>query len=289
MGPQRWRPGDLGDRLDTLEGIDRVAVPAQRAVAAALPGGRLKDGLHGVWLGHPLHPVLTDLPIGFWTGAWVLDLVGGRSARPAADRLVGLGVVTALPTAAAGLADWSVLPEPERRSGAVHAMANLTATALYAASYVARRRGHRSTGVALGMAGAAAATIGGYLGGHLTFRRSVGPNRAAAASSTPDWTAVAGLEGPVDERLAAGELDGTPVVVTGTEHGPVALADRCTHLGGPLHEGTRIDGCVRCPWHGSRFRLADGRVALGPAVAPQPAYELRSRGSALEGRRRPPP
>src|SRR5687767_566274 len=164
-------PRNLGERLDGLTAIDRAARPIHRAVTAAVPAGPTKDVLHGVWLGHPVHPVLTDLPIGFWTSAFVLDLVGGRRAQPAADALVGLGVASALPTAAAGLADWSELNEPERRTGVVHAAGNIAATTLYGLSFLARRRGQRRRGVLLGLAGATAATAGGFLGGHLTFRR----------------------------------------------------------------------------------------------------------------------
>ena len=245
--------------------------------------------LHGVWLGHPLHPALTDLPIGFWTSAFVLDLVGGRPARPAADALVGVGVATALPTAAAGLADWSDMDKPERRSGLVHAAANVAATALYGLSYLARRRGHRTGGVMLGLAGATAATAGAFLGGHLAYRRGAGVSRAVAAPAPEDWTEI-----QVEGTLTRGEptlahLDGEPLVAAQGDRGPVALFDRCSHLAGPLHEGVLDDGCVRCPWHGSTFRMADGTVVRGPATATQPAYELRADGEHIQARRRPPP
>ena len=194
-------PRNLGERLEATGAVDRVAGPARRAVTAVLPSGPVKDALHGVWLGHPLHPVLTDLPIGFWTGAFVLDLVGGRRARPGADALVGVGVAAALPTAAAGLADWSDLNEPERRAGIVHAAANAAATALYGLSFLARRRGRRSGGVMLGLAGATAATAGAFLGGHLVYRRGAGVNRAAAAPAPEDWTEIQ-LDGTLSPREA---------------------------------------------------------------------------------------
>lgn len=283
-------PRNLGERFEATAWLDAVTDPVARAAATVLPRGQLKDGLHGVWLGHPLHPLLTDLPIGFWTSAWVLDLVGGRTTAKAAEKLVGFGVVSALPTAAAGLADWSELNTPERRSGVVHAAVNLFATALYAASYVARRRGRRGRGIALGMAGAAAATAGGFLGGHLSFRRAAGVNHVTDVASPTEWADLDGElpagEGDVvrgrvgDTRLAIGSVDGTAR----------AVAAVCSHLGGPLDEGDIVDGCVRCPWHGSTFRLADGTVARGPATAPQPAYEVRGGDtSQLQARRRPVP
>lgn len=170
---------NAGEWIEQRSGLDRVIDPAQAVVNRVLPPGPLKDLLHGVWLGHPLHPLLTDLPIGFWTSSFVLDLVGGESAEGAADTLVGLGVAAALPTAAAGIADWSELDTETKRSGAVHAAANLGATALYALSWVARRSGRRRAGIALSMVGAAAATVGGHLGGHLTYRRAAGVSKAA--------------------------------------------------------------------------------------------------------------
>jgi nitrite reductase/ring-hydroxylating ferredoxin subunit/uncharacterized membrane protein len=279
-------PRQTGDRLDANSELDRFADPVHRAVTAALPRGPLRDALHGVWLGHPLHPLLTDLPIGFWTSAFVLDLAGGRESRSAADALVGFGVVSALPTAAAGLADWSDLDRPERRSGVVHALANISAVALYASSFMARRRGRRRTGIALGMLGATAATVGGYLGGHLVYRRAVGGNHAAAAPTGDMWREVS-VEGSLDrEHPVRAHLGDAPLAAVAREDGSAALFDVCSHSGGPLHEGTLTDGCLKCPWHGSTFRLDDGHVVRGPATAPQPAYELRENAGILEARRR---
>jgi nitrite reductase/ring-hydroxylating ferredoxin subunit/uncharacterized membrane protein len=280
-------PRNLGERLEATDAIDRVAGPAHERVTAILPSGPVKDVLHGVWLGHPLHPVLTDLPIGFWTSAVVLDLVGGRGARPAADALVGIGVAAALPTAATGLADWSDLDKAGRRSGIVHAAANVAATALYGLSFLARRRGHRAGGVALGLAGAAAASAGGFLGGHLAYHRAAGVNRAADAPAPADWTDIETDAALSSDRPVLAHLDGEPIAAAQADQGPVALFERCSHLGGPLHEGVLVDGCVRCPWHGSTFRMDDGTVVRGPATATQPAYELRVDGDRIEARRRP--
>ncbi|MGH9136367.1 MAG: DUF2231 domain-containing protein, partial [Acidimicrobiales bacterium] len=141
---------------------------------ASTMSDRALDVLRGEWLGHPLHPALTDLPIGFWTSAFVLDLVGGRGNRGAADFLVAAGLLSVPPTAAAGVADWTQLSGDDRQIGLVHAASNTTATLLYLASFVARRRGRRARGVLLGLAGATAATVGGYLGGYLVYRRGVG-------------------------------------------------------------------------------------------------------------------
>jgi nitrite reductase/ring-hydroxylating ferredoxin subunit/uncharacterized membrane protein len=280
-------PRKLGERLEAVEALDPVVDRVGQGVGRVVRRGGFKDALHGVWLGHPLHPLLTDLPIGFWTSAFVLDLIGGRRSRPAADLLVGTGVATALPTAVAGVADWSELNRPERRSGLVHAGANLAATALYGLSLVARRRGRRGTGVMLALAGATAASVGGFLGGHLSFRRASGVNRAADAPAPEDWSDVT-VEGDLrGERPTLAHLDGEPLAAVGGP-APAALFARCSHLGGPLDEGDVVDGCLRCPWHASTFRLVDGSVVHGPATAPQPAYELRVQEGRIGARRRPP-
>lgn len=271
---------DLVDRISNADVLDKVAEPLANAVQKVVSHGPAKDTLSGTWLGHPLHPMLTDVPIGAWTSAFMLDIFGGKKARRAADSLVGFGVISAVPTAAAGLSDWSDLLGDERRLGVVHAAGNVTALACYSLSYLARRRGRRVRGLSWSFAGAAAATVGGYLGGHLSYRRGVNVNRQAWEAGPSEWQVV------TDEAALA---DGAPVVVTAGDAGVMvverdgqllAIADVCSHAGGPLHEG-EIDArlCVRCPWHGSVFRLSDGGVVHGPATAPQPAYETRVDGS----------
>ena len=155
-------------RLERAEGLDGLVRSMQR-LADQIPRGPVLDALQGGWLGHAAHPMFTDLPIGFWTGSMVLDLIGGRRARPAADLFVALGLVTAVPTVATGLADWTQLSPAKRRVGAVHAASNVAAIVLYAASLRARRRHHRATGIIVGLAAGSVATVGGYLGGHLAF------------------------------------------------------------------------------------------------------------------------
>jgi nitrite reductase/ring-hydroxylating ferredoxin subunit len=168
----------------------------------------------------------------------------------------------------------------------VHAAANVTATTLFTASLLARRRGHRASGVALGLAASAAATVGGYLGGHLAYRRASGVNQNALAPAPDDWTAA--------DRAASADgvtvvlLDGTQILVVAGGDEAQAVAARCAHLGGPLAEGEIEGGCVTCPWHGSRFRLADGALLRGPATAPQPAYEVDLDGDRVRLRRRSP-
>ena len=163
---------DLAERIDDAKALDPAADTLVSVAGTVVPEGPVRDALQGSWLGHPLHPALTDLPIGFWTSAWALDLIGGRRSGRAATILVGLGVASALPSAASGLVDWRDMDPRKQRVGVVHAAANATATTLYAASFVQRCRGHRARGIAVGMVAAGVATVGGYLGGHLAFGES---------------------------------------------------------------------------------------------------------------------
>lgn len=264
----------LGERLENVSQLDTIARPIAKRASALYTKLGLKDVLSGSWLGHPLHPMLTDLPIGSWTSATLLDLVGGERAEKAADLLVLTGVVTAVPTAATGASDLSDLGEREKRVGVVHAVSNSIALVCYGASAIARRRGARTRGVALGLVGAAAASFGGLLGGHLTFRTGAGVDRNAFESLPAEWSTLAIDALPADGEMTAGRAAGIDVVVVGHQGGHCALADRCSHQGGPLHEGELVDGRVRCPWHASEFDVTDGRVVHGPATAPQPVFEL---------------
>ena len=276
----------LVDRIASNATLDKVARPLSKKVAALVPAGAApKDFLSGTWLGHPLHPMLTDLPIGFWTNAVVLDLLGGKRGRDAARKLVGLGVLSALPTAASGLADWSDTLGEERRIGLIHAAGNVAAVSCYALSWCARRRGDHRKGVLLGLLGGIVATASAYLGGHLAWRRGVNVNRHAWAHDGHDWVDVG-----EESLLASGEplvvdAAGEPVVLISTGGAVYALAEVCSHAGGPLHEGAVADGCVVCPWHGSAFRLDDGSVVHGPATSPQPHYEVRVETGRVSVRR----
>jgi nitrite reductase/ring-hydroxylating ferredoxin subunit/uncharacterized membrane protein len=280
-------PGDtvarLVERLGEQSSLDAVAGPLRDRVAGLLGAQPLKDALSGTWLGHPVHPLLTDLPIGFWTSAFTLDLLGGRRSRTAATRLVAWGVVTAIPTAITGASDWSDTGGSERRIGLVHATANTTALLCYGASWVQRKRGRHWRGVALGLAGATAATVGGYLGAHLLQTLGVGVNRTAFRRPPSDWTRVLAVSA-VSERPQCVMIDGAPIIVFRHAGAIVALDAHCPHRGGPMAEGDLEGDVLTCPWHGSQFHVPDGALLRGPSVAPLPAYECRTVDGAVEVR-----
>lgn len=265
-----------------LEHEDRLDVPAQliaRAYRRVVRPGPLKDLLYGVPAGHSAHAPLTDVPVGAFVSAAILDLLPGTER--ASRILVAAGLAGVVPTALTGLTDWSSLHREQQRVGLAHAMGTATASTLYLMSLVARARGRTAIGKAFGFAGLGALMTGAFLGGHLAFRLAAGANHAEQVTHLIPlgWHDLCPLselpEGwPVHRRLG---YIGLFVLREGdTVH---VLTDRCAHLGGPLHQGRILEVgdelCVVCPWHGSTFQIADGRVAHGPATAPQPAFETR--------------
>jgi nitrite reductase/ring-hydroxylating ferredoxin subunit/uncharacterized membrane protein len=275
---------DLIRRLEEAEPLDRFAKPLAATVGRAVRPRTVRNLLSGTYVGHPLHPMLTDVPIGAWSMATLLDTIGGPSAERAADLLVTAGVLAAVPTAASGLNDWSDTYGADTRVGFVHAAVNTAALSLYAASLSSRAHGRRTRGKVLGLAGFAVVLAGSYLGGHLSYGRGVNVNRTAWQEGPQDWRAVlADAELPDGEHRKI-EVDGVPVLLYRAAGNVSALANTCSHMGGPLDEGTIADGCVTCPWHGSRFSFTDGGVVRGPASSPQPRYEVRVSGEHIEVR-----
>jgi nitrite reductase/ring-hydroxylating ferredoxin subunit/uncharacterized membrane protein len=271
------------EQIHSLDQVDRTLAKAVERTAPA--GSPLNEALSGTALGHPLHPPLTDVVIGAWTSAVALDWLGGKRARPAADRLVALGVLSVLPTAAAGLNDWATLDGPTRRLGLVHATTNVAATGIFAASWLARRSGRRFAGRSLALAGYGAVSLGAFLGGHLSFRSGVGVDHTAFLETPDEWTAVADEAAVRELEPLLVEAAGVEIVLVRERGSLYALLDRCAHQGGPLHEGRIEDGCVVCPWHSSRYRLSDGAALSGPTAHPQPTVQARVRDGKVEVRR----
>ena len=279
----------LAERAAEAAALDAPAEQIGNTVRE-LVSGSFKDAVSGTWLGHALHPLLTDVVIGSWTSASMLDLLGGEETARAAERLVGIGIVAYAPTALTGWSDWadseSVDPEV-RRVGLVHAAVNGIAFALYAGSLASRRRGRRRLGVALALAGAGALSAGGHLGGHLAFRLGIGVDQTAFDRGPGEWTQAL----PVDEldgsNPVCARVGETPVVLVRDGDDVLALHDRCSHRGCSLADGDVEDGAIVCPCHGSRFDLRSGEIRQGPATAPQPVLEARTRAGRVEVRRVP--
>jgi uncharacterized membrane protein len=177
---------DAALRLEHAEALDPLVDRLSQVAAAVVRDRRVADLLHGRAIGHAAHPLLTDVPIGTWMSAFLLDLVGGKGSRPAARRLIGVGVVAAVPTVLTGYAEFAVTSDrPSRRVAVVHAGANAVGLLLYAASYRARGRGRHARGVLLSLAGLGVVGGSGFLGGHLAIARKVGTRDPAFVAQVP--------------------------------------------------------------------------------------------------------
>jgi nitrite reductase/ring-hydroxylating ferredoxin subunit len=276
------------ERIENAGPLDPVVKAVRAAVNKALGPQSFRDVLHGVWLGHPLHPVLTDVPIGAWSAAAVVDLVPGTGT--AATALIATGCATAVPTMVTGWADWSQLHPPQQRVGLVHALANAVALSFYTQSLVARLRGRHLQGKVFGFAGLAAAGAGGYLGGHLAFRQAAGVSHIADTVDLfpSGWQPIGRLDDLADGQPTKRTVGGVDLLVVRRGRHVDVLTNKCSHLSGPLSDGQFTveagQGCIVCPWHGSTFRLADGAVVHGPATSPQLVFETRVRGDEVDVR-----
>lgn len=280
--------------IKAIPGFDTAAQSVARVIhTAVLRGGdttrAAADLLHGVWLGHSLHAVLVEIPIGSWSAAAIFDLMalasGSREAEWAADALIALGVAGAVPAAMAGMADYSAIKRDAAAEAGAHALLNSTALGLFLLSLAARRGNRRGAGVLLSLGALTVAGSSAWLGGDMVYRQRVGVNHSPEPSHAGGWSAVIG-----EDELAVGEarrvqLGDDPVMVYRGAEGIYALGAVCSHAGGPLEEGQFYAGCVECPWHQSVFDLRDGRVVHGPATTPQPAYETRVTNGIVELRR----
>lgn len=265
-------------RLEDAAPLDAVAAKIKPLVEMALASRRVTDILHGVWLGHPLHPVLVQVPVGAWTSAAILDSV--PRARPAASLLIGAGLAGALPAVASGIADWSQQDTQQQRTGLAHAIGNVTALGLYGGSLLARSQARPGLGRALAYAGFVVAGASATVGGHLAYRQTAGPSHAVphAEIAPAGWVDVGPLGELPDGQPTTRNIGDVQLFVLRRNGQVHVLVDRCSHASGPLHEGDlSTEGgrlCISCPWHRSTFRVEDGQVVHGPATAAQPALQV---------------
>lgn len=256
----------------------------QKLHGAVLQGGsstrRAADLLHGIPLGHPLHVMLTDIPIGAWTLSALFDILSllfpfRRNLRQTADDLTKLGVITAVPTAAAGVTDYSTIKQEAASYGLVHGMLNGVGLLLYILSWRARSRGQRLTGIFYSTLGMGIMTASAWIGGELVYHFRVGTNHSPEPDAPEDWQPVFPAAELLEGQPQRVEVAGQPVLLTREGQGIHAISAVCAHAGGPLEEGRFYDGCVQCPWHDSVYDLRTGKVVHGPSVFNQPAYEVR--------------
>lgn len=268
----------LISRLEQDSRLDNAVSAGQRAARLIRPG-KVRDALHGVWLGHPVHPILVQATVGAWLSASILDVTGAD--EKASRRLAVAGLAAAVPAALAGAADWSEQHEQQMRVGVIHAVGNLAAIGLYAASLAPRGP---TAARLLRLAGLAAVSASGVLGGHISFHLAGGVNHAEEVPHLvePGWQHLMRAADLPEGKPVRQWLGEVPVVAIRADGSVHVLTDRCSHMSGPLSDSELDNGCLTCPWHGSVFRIADGSVARGPATAPQPAFEVREVGGAIQ-------
>ena len=271
-------------RLDPL--ADAVQAIVQRALNGDDPFRKFANSvLHGTFLGHPLHPLVTDIPIGAWTVGAVADLLalGDERYAFAADVATSIGYVGAIAAALSGWAEWSDTKGDPKRLGIAHASLNGAAVLLYGASLTLRATHRRPAATVTALVGYALLGSAGYLGGELSYGLLLGTRHTAEPIDPPtDFTPVAKTSDVPTEGMIRVSLEGMPVLLSrirGVIHATSAV---CTHRGAPLDEGQRTGDCIRCPWHGSLFALDGGGVIEGPATFPLPSFDARIVDESVE-------
>lgn len=243
----------------------------------------------GRWAGHALHPALSDLPIGLWTGTFVLDVLG-KDVAPAGSRLdpagtlSAAGLMAAAATVATGVTDWTVSDGEDRRIGLFHGLLNAAGVALQGASLAARMAGHRGPALALSATSLTVTAAAGYIGGHLVQGRAVMVNRVAGSTGPNRWVRAISETDLPDDTPTGVEVEGRQVLLHRADGVVHALDNVCSHAGGLLSRGEVSGSTVTCPLHGSRFDLRDGQIARGPAHHPQPVLPTRVRNGWIEVR-----
>jgi len=294
-GANEGTPAKVGGEVSKPAQQPSVDERIQKIVDKALyANGRpeaqkLRNFLNGTWLGEPLHAVLTDLPVGAWSAAMVFDLVDLITDRgefaSAADASIGVGLAGAAGAAVTGITDWSDVDPPARRLGLVHGLLNFGGTALFATSLVLRRKKCRRSGRIASALGYAVMSYAAHLGGKLVYEHRVGVDRTDGQVLPDNFVGVLPESELVEDKPTRAMVQGVPILLVRREGRLFALADTCSHFGGPLSDGTLMGNCIVCPYHASKFDLEDGHVVDGPAVHPQPCLEVRSRDGQIEIRK----
>ena len=283
-----------GQLLVSMPWLDKVSGPLQSWVAKfygqpGQPVYKIKDFLNGVWLGHALHPVLVDIPLGSWSTTLLLDMAWladeDAGVARSADITMWLGLAGAAGSAVTGLTSWVDTDGPERRTGTLHALLNGGITVLNLASAILRMTGQRRTAITLSTTAYAIALYSSYLGGELSYSSGIGVNHDAWEGGSDDFVAVMDERDLQPGKLTRVDVAGVPAVLLKDGNTICAIAATCSHMAGPLDEGHYENGIVYCPWHNSGFRMCDGSVANSPAVYAQPSFAVRVRDGKVELRR----
>jgi nitrite reductase/ring-hydroxylating ferredoxin subunit/uncharacterized membrane protein len=276
--------------VDALPFLDRVAESVQPKVQEAVEAGGIpaRNVLDGIWLEAPLHPALTDVPIGSWTAAIIFDgldvATDSRAMKNAADASLAIGVAGALGAAVTGLSDWRYLSGGSRRMGIAHALLNTVGLVLIIISLVLRAGGRRKAGRIVSLSGYSVAGMAAHIGGELSYHYGLRVDRNVLEGKGPDeFSPVLDEEELPQDGMRRVSANGAEILLSRSSGGAIcAISSVCGHFGGPLEQGDREGDTVVCPWHKSRFELCGGGVIDGPAIFPQPRYEARVREGKIE-------
>jgi len=278
-------------QMQKMSGIAKVGTAVSLAVHdAILKGGEptreIADALHGKWLGHPLHPVLTDITIGAWMIGAFFDLAGictkDKTCEQIGDRLAEVGTVSAVPTFLTGLTDFSTFPEKSATPATIHGAANVINILLYGLSVRQRRRGQRRSALTLSFFAIALSSFSAWLGGMLVYKENVGVDHRDDFEGPKKWVPVLSVSKLHHRKPTRVEFEGKPILLYREGDEVSAIGATCTHAGGPLDEGKVVKGCVTCPWHDSVFKVRTGEVVHGPATFPQPRFDARINDGQIE-------
>jgi nitrite reductase/ring-hydroxylating ferredoxin subunit/uncharacterized membrane protein len=283
----------INNDIPRREKLDKMGTDLQKLGHSVFrqsdTGRRAKDFLNGVWLGHPLHPAVTDLPVGAWTAAVALDgieVATGRDLSGATSKVIGVGIGGALISAASGVADWVDTSGPTRRVGLLHALLNSVGLTMFVLSLLSRAFGRRGTAKLFSLSGFLCTFGGAYLGGDLVFRLGNQVDRNAWTPKIEEFKRVAAEGDLVEGKPVRAEVDGVALMLVRHDGHIYALGDSCSHMGCSLSnpKSEISEGKISCWCHGSTYQLADGIVVAGPAAFPQPAYEVRVQQGQIEVR-----
>jgi nitrite reductase/ring-hydroxylating ferredoxin subunit/uncharacterized membrane protein len=266
-----------------------------------IPGtGWIRTLLHGTWpLGHPFHAAITDITVGAYTVAFALDMYylmsGDAAITRSADFVITLAFLSSLLSILSGLTDWTDTFGEEKRTGMLHGLVMVVATALFVVSIWLRLQAgpdQRMLAIWLSSAAWVVMLVGAFLGGEMPFGYGTQVNRQAFKTHSTKWQKIDVAPSTLEDRrpVVAKTKEGTELLVVKIDDQIHAIANVCTHAGGPLNEGTWVGAnrCeIQCPWHGSVFCVKDGAVKTGPATFPEPVFETRvPDGGGLEVRAR---
>ncbi len=288
--PQQWQEPftDMLDRADVFQQLshDLAQVLHNFVLNQGENFRNLTDIVHGKQIGHPLHPILTDITVTSWTLGLLFDILSFTTRikmfEKTGDYLTGIGTMSAIPTALAGILDYSTIKKKSSQYGATHGILNGIAMFWYLRSLKSRLGGNKFSATIFSILGLSFAMSGAWLGGELVYRHKIGVNHAPE-SNLNEWTATITVDDLSENEPMRVEANDEPILLFRQGDVISAISAVCSHAGGPLEQGKVMDSvCIECPWHQSVFDMRTGVIVHSPATTPQPQYAVRINNGKVE-------